>query len=516
MTLAIVLLCAVAAVVQSPRWLRVAQREHYLPGSTVRFASRWWASGQLNLVLAVGVLAGGLSAFSLPLMAVVVGAVTVWAPLGLTLKGRTSPLVWTRRLKTLAVVAGVLDAGLFVLAALTEVAAPLAALLCFLQPAVIDIALLLTRPFEQLAARRFVRTASAKLRQVDPTTVAITGSYGKTTTKLYVRHLVGAARSVLASPASFNNTGGLSRTLNEHLAPGTEVFVAEMGTFGRGEIRSMCRWVQPDVAAIVNIGPVHLERMRTLDAIVAAKAEIFEQAATTTAVLNVDAHGLAALADRLASQGKRVIRVSAHDTAADVAVVADPADGADPAEGALDVWVEGQLRHRITATTAQPSNVASALGVVLALDLPLDVVLPRLDSLPESDHRQQVVTSATGVTVIDNTFSSNPASATASLALLERLAEPQSRLVVVTPGMVELGHQQFEANRTVAVAADDVATDLVIVGETNRKALMAGAAHRDLVVHLAPTREHAVEWVRANLRAGDVVLYENDLPDHYP
>ena len=521
MTLAIVLLCAVAAVVQSPRWLRVAQREHYLPGSTVRFASRWWASGQLNLVLAVGVLAGGLSAFSLPAMAVVVGAVTVWAPLGLTLKGRTSPLAWTRRLKTLAVVAGILDAGLFVLAALTEVAAPLAALLCFLQPAVVDIALLVTRPFEHLAARRFVRTATAKLRQVDPTTVAITGSYGKTTTKLYVRHLASAARSVLASPASFNNTGGLSRTLNEHLAPGTEVFVAEMGTFGRGEIRSMCRWVQPDVAAIVNIGPVHLERMRTLDAIVAAKSEIFEQAATTTAVLNVDAHGLAALADRLASQGKRVIRVSAHDTTADAAVVAHAAGDADPhaateAEGALDVWVHGQHRHRIAATTAQPSNVAAAVGLVLALDLPLEVVLPRLDSLPESDHRQQVVTSASGVTVIDNTFSSNPASATASLALLERLAEPQSRLVLVTPGMVELGHQQFEANRTVAVAADDVATDLVIVGETNRKALMAGAAHRDLVVHLAPTREHAVEWVRANLRAGDVVLYENDLPDHYP
>jgi UDP-N-acetylmuramoyl-tripeptide--D-alanyl-D-alanine ligase len=515
MTLAVVLLCAVAAVVQSPRWLRVAQREHYVPGSTVRFASRWWASGQLNLVLAVGVLAGGLSAFSVPLMAVVVGGVTVWAPLGLTLKGRTSPLVWTRRLKTLAVVAGLLDAGLFLLAGLTDVAAPLAALLCFLQPAVVDIALLLTRPFERLAARRFVKTAAAKLRQVDPITVAITGSYGKTTTKLYVRHLVSAARSVLASPASFNNTGGLSRTLNEHLAPGTEVFVAEMGTFGRGEIRSMCRWVQPDVAAIVNIGPVHLERMRTLDAIVAAKAEIFEQAVTTSAVLNVDAHGLAPLADRLTAQSKRVVRVSAQDTTADVAVVAD-ADDASHAGGALDVWVQGELRHRIAATTAQPANVASALGIVLALDLPLEVVLPRLDSLPESDHRQQVVTSGSGVTVIDNTFSSNPASATTSLALLERLAEPQSRLVVVTPGMVELGHQQFEANRAVAVAADDVATDLVIVGETNRKALMAGAAHRDLVVHLAPTRDHAVEWVRANLRAGDVVLYENDLPDHYP
>jgi len=66
------------------------------------------------------------------------------------------------------------------------------------------------------------------------------------------------------------------------------------------------------------------------------------------------------------------------------------------------------------------------------------------------------------------------------------------------------------------VAADDAATDLVVVGQTNRKALVAGAAHRDIRVHLTPTRDKAVEWVRATLTDGDVVLYENDLPDHYP
>ena len=109
-----------------------------------------------------------------------------------------------------------------------------------------------------------------------PVTVAITGSFGKTTTKLYVRHLVAGQRSVLASPASFNNTGGLARTLNEHLTPGTEVFVAEMGTYGPGEIRKMCAWVQPSIGVIVNIGPVHLERMRSLDGVVKAKAEITE------------------------------------------------------------------------------------------------------------------------------------------------------------------------------------------------------------------------------------------------
>jgi UDP-N-acetylmuramoyl-tripeptide--D-alanyl-D-alanine ligase len=82
--------------------------------------------------------------------------------------------------------------------------------------------------------------------------------------------------------------------------------------------------------------------------------------------------------------------------------------------------------------------------------------------------------------------------------------------------MVELGHQQFEANRAFAVAADDVATDLVIVGATNRKALLAGVDPADVQVHLARTRDAAVEWVRANLGEGDAVLYENDLPDHYP
>jgi UDP-N-acetylmuramoyl-tripeptide--D-alanyl-D-alanine ligase len=160
--------------------------------------------------------------------------------------------------------------------------------------------------------------------------------------------------------------------------------------------------------------------------------------------------------------------------------------------------------------------VASALGVVIALGLDVPAALARLDSLPVAEHRQEVSRSGKGVIVIDNTFSSNPASAASSLALLHRLAERGARSVVVTPGMVELGQLQPEENRDFAVAADDVATDLVIVGQTNRKALVAGSAHRDIRVHLSPTREQAVAWVREKLTDGDVVLYENDLPDHYP
>jgi UDP-N-acetylmuramoyl-tripeptide--D-alanyl-D-alanine ligase len=205
-----------------------------------------------------------------------------------------------------------------------------------------------------------------------------------------------------------------------------------------------------------------------------------------------------------------VVRVATSPDAigADVVVL-------DDGDGNLDVCAVGH-RHRIQASTAHPANVASAIGVVIALGLDVAAALPRLDTLPVAEHRQEISRSAKGVVVIDNTFSSNPASAAASLALVRRLAERGARSVVVTPGMVELGPLQAEENREFAIAADDAATDLVVVGQTNRKALMAGAAHRDIRVHLTPTRERAVDWVRATLTDGDVVLYENDLPDHYP
>jgi UDP-N-acetylmuramoyl-tripeptide--D-alanyl-D-alanine ligase len=84
----------------------------------------------------------------------------------------------------------------------------------------------------------------------------------------------------------------------------------------------------------------------------------------------------------------------------------------------------------------------------------------------------------------------------------------------VTPGMIELGRRQFEENRAMAHAAAEVATDLVAVGRTNRRALVAGASSLHPVV--VRTRAEAVAWVRSHLGPDDAVLYENDLPDHYP
>ncbi|MGQ0520758.1 MAG: Mur ligase family protein [Actinomycetota bacterium] len=491
-----------AAVPAGLRWLRVAQREHYLPGSASRFALRWWGLGA-SRVLAVAVVAGVALSAASPLAALVACGAAAAGPFGLALRGRTSRLAWTRRLRTLAGVWAVL-VGAVVAAGAALGAGPTAAVLAAaLTPVLVDAALALTAPLERRLARPYVTRAAARLAQVRPTVVAITGSYGKTTTKGYVAHLVGATRSVVATPASFNNRAGLARAVNEHLTPGTEVFVAEMGTYGPGEIAELCRWCPPDVAVITAIGPVHLERMRTEETIVRAKSEILEGAGA--AVLNVDHPLLAALGGERAAGGQKVVRCSgAGDPAAEVVVAGG------------EVRAGGEVIGRLEGTAAQPSNVACAVAVALELGVPARAVGARLATLPTARHRLAVSTTPTGATLLDDTYNSNPAGAAGALAALARHSSPDHLRVVVTPGMVELGPVQDRENERFAAAAAAAASHLVVVGRTNRRALLRGAAGGSARIVTVETRDQAAAWVRAHVGEGDAVLYENDLPDHFP
>ena len=254
---------AIGFAVALLRWLRVAQREHYLAGSATKFARRWWCSTNANVALISVAAFAAVIAFMWPVAGLLPAAVAVVAPLGLGVRGRTSRLAWTRRLRTSAAVSVVITLALVLVAGLLlDRVAAMTTSTGILAPLLVDAALLLVSPLEQRLARRHTRRAAAMLERIGPLVVAITGSYGKTTTKQYARHLMSGTRRVVASPASFNNAPGLSRAITEQLTPGTEVFIAEMGTYGRGEIAALCEWVKPTVGVITAIGPVHLERMK--------------------------------------------------------------------------------------------------------------------------------------------------------------------------------------------------------------------------------------------------------------
>lgn len=499
---ALVAASAAAAVPAALRWLRVAQREHYLAGSATRFELRWARSTIFDMVAVASAIAAAAAAAAVAAIGWwTLAVVAAWPP-RLGVRGRSSPLAWTKRLRRLTAATAVLWVAIAATGSAAGAPVPAAAVGTLLVPQLVDVASAAVAPVERRLGRRFVERAAAALRRIGPTIVAVTGSYGKTTTKVYVRHLLGPAAPVVASPASFNNRMGLARAVNEHLSPGTKVFVAEMGTYGPGEIADLCRWIPPDVAVITAIGPVHLERFGSLETTARSKAEVLADA--PIAVVNGDTP---LLDPHVAASGAgRIIRCSVRDESADVAAIED--------DGHLRVLVGGSQIARFEAAGVFPMNVACAVGAAMAAGGDLEEIAGRLHDLPEVEHRARPAVGASGITVIDDTYNANPAGGRAAVDRLAGLGAGTS--VLVTPGMVELGPVQASENRAFAEYAADRVDHILIVGRTNRRALASGAAAGWASVVFVHTRDEAVAWVRAHLAAGDAVLYENDLPDHHP
>ncbi len=494
---------------QMARWLRVLQREHYEPSSMFRFWRRWtwperrrsvslssllWCTFPIALIVALAT--GSITTFVID--SVLYGVACPWH---LGLRGRTGVLRWTRRLATVAVTGLIATLLLVFIGWLGHRTLLAAALVIWLVPFILAGMARILEPYEAHRANQFVDVARERLARVGSRVVAITGSYGKTSTKNHLSDLLRDDGGVVATPKSFNNRAGLSRAINENLSDGTRVFIAEMGTYGPGEIRELCAWCTPEVAVVTAIGPVHLERMKSLDVIEAAKFEITERAEVV--VINVDDPRLATWPARLAA--RRVRTAGSVSMDADVRVA--------PVDGLWHVWVDGiDVAQMTPVTGVQVTNVACAVAAALEVGALTSELPRRLANIHAVANRAAVATAPSGVVVVDDTFNANPASAWASLGVLMTLAGP-GRRVVVTPGLIELGSEQRVFNQELARDIARAGAELVIVGRTNDQSLSLGFGAG---VQSFGVRDAAVAWVRETLVPGDAVLYLNDLPDHYP
>jgi UDP-N-acetylmuramoyl-tripeptide--D-alanyl-D-alanine ligase len=540
-----------AYVAQMLRWLRVLQREHYEAGSMSRFLGRW-SSPQVGAVtkqklraeladhsprlarrddfvgaqqhdreklaprperpkyrpitlsqVLVVVFVGALIVRE-PVFYVAVAVVYGLAcPVGLSIKGQTSALAWTRRLVTIAALASLIAVAISLLGIPAHQHWLPVVVVVWAVPVILDLTARALKPYEGRRAQAFVDQAVTRLDRVRPRVVAITGSYGKTSTKNHVVDLLAVDGGVVATPRSFNNRAGLSRAINENLADGTRVFIAEMGTYGPGEIRAMCAWCVPEIAVITAIGPVHLERMKTIEVIESAKFEITEKASVV--IVNIDDPVLARWPAQRASNTRRYRTVGSQNADASVRIRVD----GDEWTLLVDSVVLGTFP---APTSVQPTNLACALAVAIELGVATDQLVSRASLVSPVANRSNVVTAASGVAVIDDTFNANPQSAISALKTLSNVA-PSGRRVVVTPGLIELGREQYGENLAFAQKVAAAQDELVIVKRTNALPLENGFKGP---VRRFNSRDEAVSWVRASLVAGDGVLYLNDLPDHYP
>jgi UDP-N-acetylmuramoyl-tripeptide--D-alanyl-D-alanine ligase len=437
------------------------------------------------------------------------------------------PLVMTGRAWRIAVVATVLSVLIvYVASGAAHLAggapydlvtwAVTTAIVFALTPLVVVAADLVLIPVQAAINGYYVTRARRKLAEVAPAVVGVTGSFGKTSTKFAIAGLAGAPSQVLATPGSFNTPLGISRTVNEHLDPAHRTFVVEMGAYREGEIAELCRFVHPRIGVLTAIGPAHLERFGSMDAIRRGKYEVVTSLPPDgTAVMNVDDPEVRKLAD--ATTAVEVVRygldpegkpdVTARDVATTVdgtsLTVVDRRTG-----GSIEARTRLLGRHSI-------GHVLGGVAVALAIGERLEDVEARISALEPVEHRLQLIDGAGGVKVIDDAFNSNPEGAAAALDVLESI--PAGRKVVVTPGIIELGPLQRDANEEFGRRAAEVADAVIVVARVNRDAIVAGAARAggSARVVVVDSLDEATEELRGLIGPGDVVLFENDLPDQY-
>ncbi len=285
--------------------------------------------------------------------------------------------------------------------------------------------------------------------------VGITGSNGKTTTKEMLAGILKQKGPVLKNEGNLNNHIGVPLTLLKLNADHTAA-VVEMGMSAMGEIDLLARLIGPDVGVITNIGPAHLEFLKSMDRVAQAKGELFDHLKPGgTAVLNADDHYFEVLKKKY---NGRVLSFGI-DKKSDVRAweIRPERDFTEFMIGSNGSTVSVRLRavgkHNIY-------NALAAAGAALAVGMSIDAVKEGLnDFIPvamRSELRQ-----VNGRTVLADCYNANPASMEAALETLVSLRSG-GKAIAVLGDMLELGAVTVDAHRAIGATAARLGVDLVI------------------------------------------------------
>ncbi|MGC1453667.1 MAG: UDP-N-acetylmuramoyl-tripeptide--D-alanyl-D-alanine ligase [Nitrospirota bacterium] len=332
--------------------------------------------------------------------------------------------------------------------------------------------------------------------------VGITGSNGKTTTKEMLAGILQQLGPVLKNEGNLNNHIGVPLTLLR-LNAGHKAAVVEMGMSALGEIDTLARFIGPDVGVITNIGPAHLEFLKSMDLVAQAKGELFNHLKSDgMAVLNADDRFFDTLKKKF---GGRVlsfgIEEKADVCATDIRQEQNFTDFTIRSDGStVNVRLRAVGKHNVY-------NALAAAAAALAVGMSIDAVKYGLDDFMPAALRSEL-RQVQGRTVLVDCYNANPASMDAALATLGSLRSG-GRAIAVLGDMLELGKVSVEAHRTIGATAARLGVDLVITLGPLAKHVGEGAIDagmsKDRVLEAASQIEAAVLLKKLS-RPGDAVL----------
>ncbi len=430
-------------------------------------------------------------------------------------KNRTAikPLVITARVKRMFATAAILSLISAVLAFLLKglygfIAYSLLCLFTFAPSFLTLIVLFITSPIEKAISNYYIKDAKKILRNNPSLTVlGVTGSFGKTSTKFILKRILDEGFNVVATPGSFNTPMGVVRTVREHLRPETDVFVCEMGAKNRGDIKEICDIANPQIAVITSVGPQHLETFGNIETVADTKFELADSA--NEVFLNFDNEIIRTRAEKY--------NYTSYGTTPDCDVYADSISyGSFGAS--FNVMCGDECIPVITKLLGKHNvlNITAGVAVAKRLGLSNSEIEYAASRLTPTEHRLELKNFINGSLLIDDAYNANPEG---SLEAVNVLASFENRKkIIVTPGLVELGADEYKYNYELGLAAAKKCDIIILVGKERSVPLFNAAKDTgfdETKLFTVSAFSEAMELLHGMADESTVILFENDLPDNY-
>ncbi len=378
-----------------------------------------------------------------------------------------------------------------------------------LSPMYLILAKFLITPYEIYARDKILKATDNKLKKLpNLKVIGITGSFGKTSTKEILYVLLKKKFRTVKTPKSFNTPLGVAGSILDYVKDNTEILIAEVGAYKKGEIKNIAKLIKPKIGIITAIAPQHLERFGSLENIAHAKWELIESLPKDgLAILNGENGWLKKLAPTAPCK-------SLFYGDLDKTIYATNIKSSDNSSNfilnfnnqKIDIELPLVGEHHI-------QNFLAAAAAALSFGLTLKEIQERAKWILPTSHRLEIRKEGS-ITIIDNSYNTNPVSSKSSLKLLKDYSRKQK--ILITPGLIELGNEQSKENQEFAKLSSKITTDIIIVGELNKKSLLAGLKDfpKDHIYKVTSTKE-AFKKLSEIAKEEAVVLIENDLPDQY-
>ncbi|AZL54304.1 UDP-N-acetylmuramoyl-tripeptide--D-alanyl-D-alanine ligase [Aliarcobacter skirrowii] len=352
----------------------------------------------------------------------------------------------------------------------------------------IFLTILLSNLTEKLMFNFYKKIAKRRLNSIkDLKIVAITASYGKTSIKNFLYHILKNHFNTYKTPRSVNTIAGLVLDVNMDLPSNTQIYIAEAGARVKGDIKTIANFLEPQICVVGTIGEQHIEYFKSLENIQNTKKELLSSKRLEKAFVHKSADAKESLNIDIFPKNLEILDSSL--------------------DGIRFSFEINDKKEEFFAPILGSFNAINLSAVILVANyLKIDIksIKDSLKTLPQVEHRLQKI-EANGKVIIDDSFNGNFEGMIEAFNLCKTYS---GRKVIITPGLVE---STIEANKKIALKIDEVFDFVILTGSLNIEVLSQNIDKEK--VFILKDKSQMQNILASSTKSGDLILFANDAPN---